>query len=57
MHKVVLVHVLVHVGRVKIYVAAVEALRKKERRGKNRIKQTQFGTKSGAFLSLTPHSH
>jgi hypothetical protein len=29
------------------------AQEKKERRGQNRI-ETQFGTKSGAFLSLTP---
>jgi hypothetical protein len=30
--------VVVHAGVVKIYVTAVEALRKKERRGRNRIK-------------------
>jgi hypothetical protein len=41
---------MVHVGAVKIYVAAVEALKKKER---SKPDETQFGTKSGAFLSLT----
>ncbi len=30
--------VVVHVGAVKIYVAAVEALKKQERRGQNRMK-------------------
>jgi hypothetical protein len=30
--------VVVHVGAEKIYVAAVEALRKKERRGQNQMK-------------------
>jgi len=30
--------VVVHVGAMNIYVAAVEALRKKERRGQNRMK-------------------
>jgi hypothetical protein len=30
--------VVVHVGAVKIYLAAVESLRKKERRGQNRMK-------------------
>jgi hypothetical protein len=38
---------------VKIYVAAVEALRKKEKTG-SKPDGTQFGTKSGGFLSLTP---
>jgi len=38
---------------VKIYAAAVGALRKKERRGQ-KPDETQFGTKSGGFLSLTP---
>jgi hypothetical protein len=39
---------------VKIYVAAVEALRKKERGGQNRSNETQFGTKkNAAFLSFT----
>jgi hypothetical protein len=37
---------------VKIYVAAVEALRKKERWG-SKLDETQFGTKNGAFLSFT----
>jgi len=46
--------VVVHAGTaVKIYVAAVKALWKKERRG-SKLDETQFGTKSGAFLSLTP---
>ncbi len=44
---------LVVVGAVKIYVAAVEALRKKERWG-SKPDETQFGTKNGAFLSFTP---
>jgi len=38
---------------VKIYVAAVEALRKKERWG-SKLDETQFGTKNGAFLSSPP---
>jgi hypothetical protein len=37
---------------VKIYVAAVEALRKKGKTG-SKPDETQFGTKSGGFLSLT----
>jgi hypothetical protein len=42
-------------GAVKIYVVRVEALRKTERGGQNRMKLSlQFGTKSGAALSLTP---
>jgi len=48
---------VVHVGAVKIYVAAMEALRKKQRQG-SKQDETHFGTKSGAFLSLnfdTPH--
>jgi hypothetical protein len=41
-------------GAVKIYVAGVEALRKTERGGQNSMKLSlQFGTKSGASLSLT----
>jgi hypothetical protein len=32
------VTLVVHVGAVKVYVAAVEALRKKERQGQNQIK-------------------
>jgi len=36
---------------VKIYVAAMEALWKKQRQG-SKQDETQFGTKSGAFLSL-----
>ncbi len=43
-----------YVGAVKIYVAVVEELRKKERRGQNRMKLSLFGTKSGAFLRLNP---
>jgi hypothetical protein len=35
----------------KMYVAAVEALRKKERQD-----ETQFGTKIDGFLSFIPHS-
>jgi hypothetical protein len=35
--------VVVHVGAVKIYVATVEALRKKERGG-SKPDETQFGT-------------
>jgi hypothetical protein len=42
---------VVHVGAVKIYVAAMEALRKKQRQG-SKQDETQFGTKSGEFLSL-----
>jgi hypothetical protein len=42
-----LIIVLVHVGAVKIYVAAVEALRKKERHD-----ETQFITKIVLFISL-----
>jgi hypothetical protein len=42
-------------GAVKRYVAGVEAQRKMERGGQNRMKLSlQFGTKIGAFLSLTP---
>jgi hypothetical protein len=44
--------VVVHVGAAKIYVAAVEALTKRKHGSKQ--DETQFGTKSGAFLSLTP---
>jgi hypothetical protein len=41
-------------GGVKIYVAGVEALRKRARGGQNSMKLSlQFGTKSGASLSLT----
>ncbi len=46
--------VVVHVGAVNIYVAAaaaVEALRKKERRGQKRMK---LRLAESAFLSLTP---
>jgi hypothetical protein len=43
---------VVHVGAVKIYVAAMEALRKKQRQG-SKQDETQFGTKSGPFLSLS----
>jgi hypothetical protein len=41
--------VIVQVGAVKIYVAAVEALRKKERQD-----ETQFTTKIDGFLSFKP---
>jgi hypothetical protein len=41
--------VLVQIGAVKIYVAAVEALRKKERGD-----ETQFTTKIGGKTSLGP---
>jgi hypothetical protein len=40
--------VVVQVGAVKIYVAAVEALKKNERQD-----ETQFTTKTGGFLSFT----
>jgi hypothetical protein len=39
---------VVHVGAVKIYVGAVEAPRKKVKRG-SKPDETQFGTKNGAF--------
>jgi hypothetical protein len=45
--------VVVHVEAVKIYVAAVEALKEKGKTG-SKPDETQFGTKSGAFLSLIP---
>jgi len=44
-----LIIVVVQVGAVKIYVAAVEALRKKERQD-----ETQFTTKIGGKTSLGP---
>ncbi len=44
-----LVIVIVQLGAVKIYVAAVEALRKKERQD-----ETQFTTKFDGFLSFIP---
>jgi hypothetical protein len=44
-----LIIVLVQVGAVKIYVAAVEARRKKERQD-----ETRFTTKIDGFLSFTP---
>ncbi len=44
---------VVHVRVMKIYVAVVEALRKKGKRG-SKPDETQFGTKIGALLSLTP---
>jgi carbon starvation protein CstA len=49
----VVIIVVVYVGAVKIYVASVEALRKKGKTVSKHV-ETQFGTKSGAFLSLTP---
>ncbi len=42
--------VVVQLGAMKIYVAAVEALRKKERQD-----ETQFTTKIDGFLSFIPH--
>jgi hypothetical protein len=39
---------------VKIYVAAVEALRNKERGGQKRMKLTSPPQNNGAFLSFTP---
>jgi len=44
--------VVVHVAAVKVYIAAMQALRKKERGTKT--DETQFGTKSDAYLTLTP---
>jgi hypothetical protein len=44
--------VVVQVGAEKIYVTAVEALRKKERQD-----ETQFSTKIDGFLSFTPSLH
>jgi len=44
-----LIIVVVQLGAVKIYVAAVEALRKKERQD-----ETQFTTKMDGFLSFIP---
>jgi hypothetical protein len=44
-----LIIVVVQLGAVKIYVAAVEALTKKERQG-----ETQFTTKIDGFLSFIP---
>jgi hypothetical protein len=41
--------VVVQIGAVKIYVAAVEALRKKDAHD-----ETQFTTKIDGFLSFTP---
>jgi hypothetical protein len=41
--------VVVQLGAVKIYLAAAEALRKKERQD-----ETQFTTKIDGFLSFTP---
>jgi len=44
-----LIIVVVQLGAVKIYVAVVEALRKKERHD-----ETQFTTKNDGFLSIIP---
>ncbi len=44
-----MITVVVHVGAVKIYVTAVEALMKKERQD-----ETQYTTKVDGFLSFTP---
>jgi len=51
MHKVrdYLIIVVVKLGAVKIYVASVEALRKKER-----LDETQFTAKIDCFLSFIP---
>jgi hypothetical protein len=43
--------VVIHVGAVKIYVAAVEVLQKKN----ERKDETQFTTKSGGKTSLGPN--
>jgi hypothetical protein len=43
--------VVVHVAAVNVYMAAMEALRKKG----PKHDETHFGTKSHAYLSLTPH--
>jgi len=52
MHRVSrIIIVLVQIGAVKIYVAIVEALRKKERGG---MIETQFTTKIGGKTSLGP---
>jgi hypothetical protein len=45
-----LIIVVVHLGAVKIYVAAVEVLRKKERQD-----ETQFTIKIDGFLSVIHH--
>jgi hypothetical protein len=51
MHKVRdYVIIVVQTGAAKIYVAAVEALKKKERQD-----ETQFTTKSDGFLSFNSH--
>ncbi len=50
-----LIIVPVQVGAMKIYVVAVEALKKKEREG-SKLDETQFTTqkeKNGAFLSFS----
>jgi hypothetical protein len=47
-----LIIVVVQAGAVKIYVATVEALMKKERGG-SKQDETQFTTKNAAFLSFT----
>jgi hypothetical protein len=46
--------VVVQVGAVEIYVAAVEALRKHESEGQNRMKLSLRQKKIGAFLTFTP---
>ncbi len=57
MHKVrvtiVVVHVAAHVAAVKIYVTAVEALRKKEKTG-SKQDETQFGTKKWCISEYDP---
>jgi len=57
MHKVPVIIVVVQVGgAVEIYVATVEALRKKEREGQNRMKLSLRQKTNGAFLTFTPLS-
>ncbi len=51
MHKVPGNYISCTCRAVKIYVAAMEALWKKQRQG-SKQDETQFGTKCGAFLSL-----
>jgi hypothetical protein len=44
--------VVVQVGTVKIHATAMEAIRKKERGGQNRMKLSLPPKKNGAFLSF-----
>ncbi len=50
-----LIILVVQVGAVKIYVAAVEAFREKAFREKERQDETQFTTKIGEKTSLGPN--